>query len=79
MSFEEKMWIFFREDLGYYRSRVGAIDTPDRFEQAFGQLNISEVSEKIFTYNISIIRRQKMAIFGVSKVFITNFTYYNLY
>ena len=35
--------------------------------------------KKIFTHDISMIRRQKMVIFGVLKVFVSNFTYYNLY
>ena len=61
------------------RSGVGAIDSPDRFEQVLDQRYIPEVSEKIFTHDISMIRRQKMVIFGVLKVFISNFTYYNLY
>ena len=61
------------------RSAVGAIDSPDRFEQVLDQRYIPEVSEKIFTHDISMIRRQKMVIFGVLKVFISNFTYYNLY
>ena len=61
------------------RSGVGAIDSPDRFEQVLDQRCIPEVSEKIFTHDISMIRRQKMVIYGVLKVFISNFTYYNLY
>ena len=61
------------------RSGVGAIDSPDLFEQVLDQRCIPEVSEKIFTHNISMIRRQKMVIFGVLNVFISNFTYYNLY
>ena len=61
------------------RSGVGAIDSPDRFEKVLDQRYIPEVSEKIFTHDISMIRRQKMVIFGVLKVFISNFTYYNLY
>ena len=61
------------------RSGVGAIDSPDLFEQVLDQRCIPEVSEKIFTHDISMIRRQKMVIFGVLKVFISNFTYYNLY
>ena len=55
------------------RSGVGAIDSPDRFEQVLDQRCIPEVSEKIFTHDISMIRRQKMVIFGVLKVFISNF------
>ena len=61
------------------RSGVGAVDSPDRFVQVLYQSYIPEVSEKIFTHDISMIRRQKMVIFGVWKVFISNFTYYNLY
>ena len=44
------------------------------FEQVLDQRDIPEVSEKIFTHDISMIRRQKMVIFGVLKVFISNFT-----
>ena len=47
------------------RSGVGAIDSPDRFEQVLDQRYIPEVSEKHFTHDISMIRRQKMFIFGV--------------
>ena len=61
------------------RSGLGAIDSPDLFEQVLDQRDIPEVSEKIFTHDISMIRCQKMVIFGVLKVFISNFTYYNLY
>ena len=57
------------------RSGVGAIDSPDLFEQVLDQRYIPEVSEKLFTHDISMIRRQKMVIFGVLKVFIRNFTY----
>ena len=61
------------------RAGVGAIDQPDRSEQVLDQRYIPDVSEKNFTHHISMIRRQKMVIFGVLKVFISNFTYYNLY
>ena len=61
------------------RSGVGAIDNPDRFEQVFDPYYILEVPEKIFTHDISMVRRQKMLIFGVLKAFISKFTYYNLY
>ena len=61
------------------RSVVGAIDNPDRFEQVFDPYYILEVPEKIFTHDISMVRRQKMLIFGVLKAFISKFTYYNLY
>ena len=44
------------------RSGVGAIDNPDLFEQTFDQYIIPEVPEKIFTYDISTVRRQKMLI-----------------
>ena len=50
------------------RSGVGAIDSPDRFEQVLDQRYIPEVSEKIFTHDISMIRRQKMVIFGLLRV-----------
>ena len=55
------------------RSGVGVIDSPDRFEQVLDQRYIPEVSEKNFTHDISMIRRQKMVIFGVLKVFVSNF------
>ena len=86
-----EMGLFFRRFWGNFcnmvnitcrcpnRSGVGAIDSPDLFEQVLDQRYIPEVSEKIFTHDISMIRRQKMVIFGVLKVFISNFTYYNLY
>ena len=57
------------------RSGVGAIDSPDQFEQVLDQRYRTEVSEKISR----MIRRQKMVFFGVLKVFISNFTYYNIY
>ena len=55
------------------------IDNPDRFEQPFDQYYIPEDPEKIFTHDISMVRRQKMFIFGVLKAFISKFTDYNLY
>ena len=61
------------------RSGVGAIDEPDRSEQVLDQRYIPDVSEKIFTHDISMIRRQKTLIFDVLKAFTSNFTYYNLY
>ena len=61
------------------RAGVGAIDEPDRSEQVLGQRYIPDVSEKIFTHDISMIRRQKTLIFDVLKAFTSNFTYYNLY
>ena len=61
------------------RSGVGAIDDPDRSEQVPDQCYTPDVSEKIFTHDISMIRRQKTLIFDVLKVFTSNFTYYNLY
>ena len=51
------------------RSGVGAIDNPDRFEQVFYPYYILEVPEKNFTHDISMVRRQKMLIFGVLKAF----------
>ena len=60
-------------------SRAGAIDNPDLFEQVFDTYYILEVPEKIFTHDISMVRRQKMLIFDVLKAFISKFTYYNLY
>ena len=87
------MGIFFRRDIWAdfcnmvniftcrcpNRSGVGAVDSPDLFGQVLEQRCIPEVSDKIFTYDISMIRRQKMVIFGDLKVFISNFPYYNLY
>ena len=61
------------------RAGVGAIDEPDRSEQVLGQCYIPDVSEKFFTHDILMIRRQKTLIFYVLKAFISNFTYYNLY
>ena len=61
------------------RSGAGAIDNPDRFEQVFDPYHILEVPEKIFTRDISMVRRQKILIFGVLKAFIRKFTYYNVY
>ena len=61
------------------RSRVGAIDKPDRPEQAFDQYDITEDPERIFTNDISIVGHEKMIIFGVFDDFISNFTYYDLY
>ena len=52
------------------RSGVGAIDNPDRFEQVFDPYYILEVLEKFFMHDISMVRRQKMLIFGVLKAFI---------
>ena len=83
--FRERFWANFCNMVNIFtcrcpnRSGVGAIDSPDRFEQVLDQRYIPEVSEKIFTHDISMLRRQKMVIFGVLKVFISNFTYYNLY
>ena len=47
------------------RAGVGAIDEPDRSEQVLDQRYIPDVSEKNFTHDISMIRRQKMVIFGI--------------
>ena len=47
------------------RLGVGAIDNPDQFKQVFDPCYILEVPEKIFTHDISMVRRQKMLIFGV--------------
>eukprot|EP00493_Phyllostaurus_siculus_P002255 UN02267 len=93
MRFESRMGEFFREtkwgnfcNMVYFftcrwpnRSGGGAIDSPDWFEQVFDQFNTPEVFEKNFTHDISMIRRQKIVIFGVLKVFISNFIYYKLY
>ena len=61
------------------RSGVGAIDEPNRSEQVLDQRYIPDVSEKIFTHDILMIRRQKTLVFDVLKAFISNFTHYNLY
>ena len=61
------------------RSGVGAIDNPDRCEQVVDQYYIPEDPEKIFTHDISMVRRQKMSIFDVLKTFISKITYYKLY
>ena len=42
------------------RSRVGAIDKPDRPEQAFDQYDITEDPENIFTNEFSIVDHEKM-------------------
>ena len=47
---------------------VGAIDSPDRFEHVPNQYYILEVPGKIFKYEISIVRVEKlakMAFFGM--------------
>ena len=62
-----------------YRSRIGAIDKPDRLEQACDQYDIPEDSAKIFTNDFSTVGHEKMIIFGVFDDFISNFTYYDLY
>ena len=62
------------------RSGVGAIDNPDRFEQAFVQYYIPEDPEKISrtTFRWSV-RRQKISIFDALKIFISKITDYKLY
>ena len=60
-------------------SGVGAIDKPDRFEQAFDTYYLTEVSEKFFMDGISMDHPQKMYNFCVLKAFISNFTYYKCY
>ena len=78
--FREGFWATFCNMVNIFtcrrpnRSGVGAMDSPDLFEQVLDQRYIPEVSEKLFTHDISMIRRQKMVIFGVLKVFIKNFT-----
>ena len=61
------------------RSRVGAIDKPDRPEQAFDQYDIPEDPEKNLKNDVSIVGHEKMINFGVFDNFISNFTYYDLY
>ena len=53
------------------RSGVGEIDKLDRFEQVFDTYYIPEASEKTVTDDISMVRPQKMYIFGVLKAFIS--------
>ena len=43
------------------RSRVGAIDTPDRFEHVFDPYYILEAPKNIFVHEILIIRPRKWA------------------
>ena len=58
------------------RSRVGAIDKPDRPEQVFDQYDIPEDPEKNFTNDFSMACHEKMFIFGDSKAFRTE-SHYN--
>ena len=51
------------------RAGVGAIDEPDRSEQVLDQRYISDVSEKVFTHDISMTRRQKIVVFLCFKGF----------
>ena len=60
------------------RSGVGAIDSPDQSQQLFDQYDPSEVLEKIFSGDFSMACREKMFIFGIFKLYISNFAYYNL-
>ena len=60
------------------RSGVGAIDNPDRFEQALVQYYIPEDPEN-FSPTTFRFRRQKMSIFDVLNTFISKITYYTLY
>ena len=55
-----KMSIFFTYAYPN-RSGVNAMDNPDRFEHIFDPYYILEVLEKIFKYEISIVRPQKLA------------------
>ena len=55
------------------------MDDPDWSEQVPDQSYTPDVSEKIFTHDISMIRRQKTLIFDALKAFTSNFTYYNLH
>ena len=61
------------------RSENGAIDSPDQSRQLFDQYDPSEVPEKIFSGDFSLACREKMFIFGIFKLYISNFAYYNLY
>ena len=46
------------------RLGVGAIDSPDLFEQVFEQYDIPKVPEKNFKPDFLMVRRQKMCSFG---------------
>ena len=63
-------------------SRVGAIDSPDRFDDVLHPYYILEALE-IFsgaTFSSFVLEKWlKMAFFAVFKAFISNFLYYNLY
>ena len=61
------------------RSEVGAINNPDRSERVFDAYYISEVSNKTFMDDISMVRPQKIYIFGILKEFISDFIYCILY
>ena len=52
------------------RSRVGAIDTPDRFEHVFDPYYILEALKNIFGHEILIVRPQKWAKNSVFLVFL---------
>ena len=61
------------------RSRVGAIDKPDRPEQTFDQYDIPEDTQKLFMNDFSIVGHEKMIVFGDFDDFISNVTYIDLY
>ena len=61
------------------RSGAGAIDSPKQFCQTFDQYDKSGVPEKIYSDDFSMAGREKMFIFGIFKLYISNFAYYNLY
>ena len=61
------------------RSGVGAIDSPGQSRQLFDQYDPFEVPEKIFSGDFSLACREKMFIFGIFKLDISNFAYYNFY
>ena len=60
------------------RSGVGAIDSPDQSRQGFEQYDTAEVLEKVFSADFLMAFRQKILIFGIFKVFISNFAYTGL-
>ena len=61
------------------QSGVDTIDNPDRFEQVLTNMISPKTLKNNFTDDFSMMDHKKMFIFGVSKDFISNFTYYNFY
>ena len=64
------------------RLKVGASDSPDRFEHVSNPNYIREAPENNFKLEILMVRPRKLtknSLFGVLKAFISNFLYHNLY